>query len=252
MLQLYLRNVETELAAADKIFASPLFCQRLATQLEHTQEVLRIITSRRAAVQFLTAVADEQMLKDERAELERLKQSALLSMLNQVQADSQDAAAAAANITAVLRGEAVTTAIANDEATVDSRKPKQTDADAPAKPKPKNADKATPSEQTPAPPSFMSRADVMLSQSMHLSALASSLSLPSAIGVLGPLRQCYDMWNAATRRLEWQADFMVSAPPHTAWRAECRCQCGCEGVRAWGASGAEQSHPVVVCMHAHR
>lgn len=214
-LQTYLRNVETELAAADKIFASPLFCQRLATQLEHTQEVLRIITSRRAAVQFLTAVADEQLLKDERAELERLRQSALLSMLNQVQADSQAAAAAAANITAVLRGEAVPNATPDDEAKSDDSKPKPTDADAPADSKPKGTDDATPPKQGPAPPSFMSRADVMLSQSMHLSALASSLSLPSADGVLGPLRQCYDMWNAATRRLEWQADFLVSAPNHT-------------------------------------
>jgi len=208
LLQTYLRNVEIELAAADKIFASPLFCQRLATQLEHTQEVLRIITSRSAAVQFLTAVADEQLLKDERAELERLKQSALLSMLNQVQADSQAAAVAAANITAVLRGEAVPIATPNDEAKIDDSKPNPTPADS----KPKGTGDATPPDQGPAPPSFMSRADVMLSQSMHLSALASSLSLPSADGVLGPLRQCYDMWNAATRRLEWQADFLVSAP----------------------------------------
>jgi paraquat-inducible protein B len=219
--QLYLRNIEAELAAASLVFTSVDYCEQLTARLERSQSVLKSIIDRNRISGALTANLDESTLATERDALASLKQAALMTMLNEVKEDLDTAQQRAREINQAIRGgaDAVTAAAAmEDKAKLNEPSDGSTAASSVAANSvavnSSTAPDVTAASEAAAPsaatPLMLRIGDIMAERSLQLSAAASILPLPECQSICGILRDCYDMWNAVRTRQRWQAEFMVS------------------------------------------
>ena len=179
---MYLRNIEIDLCAAESAFQSPDFCANLARRLERTRIVLADITGRGTVTGALAANMDEEALKKERADLEAMKQSAMMTMMNSIKGDTQSIEEQAKNVLRLAGGGAASATSTSPAAVA-------------------TASSTAASTSNP-------RSDTVAAIPHSVAgALTMLVTIPTITGPVSNLLMILTMIDAARSRTEWLEDF---------------------------------------------